>query len=301
MAGNERFDDSIGMWLQETAPDRLPQRVLAATFERTRRARQDPAWRAALGRAPMTRFVPAFGGVAAVLVAAMLALNLVPGVGQGKPTATPSTPPSVSVSPSPSPSPAPSPSSFPSPVAWKGTLPSPRPGYSRFLSPLQGIAIDYPTGWMVRPATEAWGSGAVAFAATDNDVIYDPARKGDFYIGLASGPLPPLPWPHESSFGLEAASKMCDGMYWDRRDDWGGGAGSQGIYLGGVLLPSDGVDGWAGYCHGHTTHSGYNSYLFARTATRGYVIYLHSGDQSVPSLYAEDWFDKLYKAIDVLQ
>ena len=50
MAGNERFDDSIGRWLEETAPDRLPQRVLNATFDRTRRTRQDPVWRAVLGR-----------------------------------------------------------------------------------------------------------------------------------------------------------------------------------------------------------------------------------------------------------
>ena len=87
MAGNERFDDSIGRWLEETAPDRLPQRVLNATFDRTRRTRQDPVWRAVLGRLRMPRFVPALGGAAVVVMATVLALNfgLIAGPG-GTPT-----------------------------------------------------------------------------------------------------------------------------------------------------------------------------------------------------------------------
>jgi hypothetical protein len=76
MAASERFDDSIAAWLEETAPGRLPQRVLEATFERTRRTRQGPAWRAAIGRPQMPRSIPAFGGAAAVVVvAATLALS----------------------------------------------------------------------------------------------------------------------------------------------------------------------------------------------------------------------------------
>ena len=46
MAENERFDDSISKWLEETAPARLPERVLDATFERTRRSEQHLGWRA---------------------------------------------------------------------------------------------------------------------------------------------------------------------------------------------------------------------------------------------------------------
>ena len=86
MAGNERFDDSIGRWLEETAPNRLPQRVLVATFERTRRTRQDPAWRAVLGRLQMPRFIPALGGTAVVVLATVLALNFIPAFGPSAPS-----------------------------------------------------------------------------------------------------------------------------------------------------------------------------------------------------------------------
>ena len=41
-----RFDESISRWLEQTAPARLPDRVLEATFERTRGSRQQVGWRA---------------------------------------------------------------------------------------------------------------------------------------------------------------------------------------------------------------------------------------------------------------
>lgn len=97
MAGDERFDDVISRWFEETAPDRMPQRVLAATFERTRRTRQDPAWRAVLGRRQMHRFVPAFGGAAVLLLATGLALTIVSTPGfVGQPTTSPSASPTPS-------------------------------------------------------------------------------------------------------------------------------------------------------------------------------------------------------------
>ena len=91
MAGNERFEDSIGKWLEEAAPTRLPGRVLDATFERTRRTRQETAWRMVPGRLHMPRFIPALGGAAIVVAAAVLALNVMPLIGPGaspEPTAT---------------------------------------------------------------------------------------------------------------------------------------------------------------------------------------------------------------------
>lgn len=75
MAKNERFDESVSRWLEETAPARLPERVLSATFERTRRSRQHVGWRALLGRFHMNRFMTALGGAAAVLIVAALALS----------------------------------------------------------------------------------------------------------------------------------------------------------------------------------------------------------------------------------
>jgi Tol biopolymer transport system component len=98
MAGNERFDDSIGAWLEETAPNRLPQRVLAATFERTRRTRQDPAWRAVLGILQMPRFFPALGGATVVVLATVVALTVIPAFGPGG-QPTPAASPTAAASP----------------------------------------------------------------------------------------------------------------------------------------------------------------------------------------------------------
>ena len=92
MAGNERFEDSIGKWLEEAAPTSLPGRVLDATFERTRRTRQETAWRAIPGRLHMPRFLPALGGAAVVVTAAVLALNFGLITGPAAPSMSPSTP-----------------------------------------------------------------------------------------------------------------------------------------------------------------------------------------------------------------
>lgn len=99
MAGNERFEGSIRRWLEETAPDRLPQRVLTATFERTRRSRQGHDWRGVLGRPRMPRLIPALVGAAVIVVATALTLNVVPLFGPG---ASPS-PDRGTESPSPAP------------------------------------------------------------------------------------------------------------------------------------------------------------------------------------------------------
>ena len=77
MATDERFDELISGWLAETAPQQLPERVLAATFERTRRRRQRVGWRVLLGRPQMPRFVAALGSAAVMVVAAALTLNVV--------------------------------------------------------------------------------------------------------------------------------------------------------------------------------------------------------------------------------
>jgi hypothetical protein len=102
MAGNRKFDETISTWLEDTAPTGLPQRVLAATFDRTRRSRQQLGWRALLGRLQMPRFVLALGGAAVVVMAAVLTLNVFPLFGPGGPP-TPS--PSATASPSTSPRP----------------------------------------------------------------------------------------------------------------------------------------------------------------------------------------------------
>lgn len=75
MASDKRFDESVSRWLEEAAPSRLPERVLGATFERTRRSRQQVGWRGLPGRMHVPRFAPALGAAAVVIIAATLALT----------------------------------------------------------------------------------------------------------------------------------------------------------------------------------------------------------------------------------
>jgi len=76
MATDERLDQLISTWFEQMGPARLPERVLDATFERTRRSGQHVGWRALQGRLHMPRFVPALGRATVVVVAGALALNL---------------------------------------------------------------------------------------------------------------------------------------------------------------------------------------------------------------------------------
>ena len=77
MTTNDRFDGLLSGWLEESAPDRLPERVLSATFERTRVSRQSIGWRGLLGRTPAARSMAALGGAAVVVtVGAALALGI---------------------------------------------------------------------------------------------------------------------------------------------------------------------------------------------------------------------------------
>ena len=76
MTTDDPFDSTITRWFEDVAPARMPDRVLDATFERTRQSRQDIDWRARLQTLP--RSVAALGGAAALLVAVALALVLRP-------------------------------------------------------------------------------------------------------------------------------------------------------------------------------------------------------------------------------
>ena len=99
MAGYRTFDDTISAWLEDTAPTALPQHVLTATFERTRSSRQRLDWRAILPTRQRPRFAPALGA-AAVVMATVLALTVMPLLGPG---GTPAPSPSATASPSASP------------------------------------------------------------------------------------------------------------------------------------------------------------------------------------------------------
>ena len=110
MTRNRRFDETVSKWLEETAPARLPDRVLDVTFERTRRSRQHVGWRLLLMRFRITRIAPALGGAAVLVMATALALGLYagqPGVGG------PALPPAASNTPAPTQTEAPSPTLSP--------------------------------------------------------------------------------------------------------------------------------------------------------------------------------------------
>lgn len=251
------------------APNRAPDWVLHRTLASVETT---PQRRTVLGRPWRTPSMPSLFAKLGVTAVAIAAIGLV-GLALLRP---PAVGPAGSASPAPA-----SPSTSPQL--------SPAPGYSRFTSPLNRISIDYPSGWQVRPATRPWGLDPVGFAASDVDVIYDPESQADLFIGVASAVLGAQSEPPDVTFGLETPSKVCDGANWGGQGDLGGGAGRVTV---------DGSRGWTGYCTDQRVMS--NDYLFVQTATRRYVIFLHVGDESRTPGYNEDWFDALFKTIDLL-
>ncbi len=78
MSADRKLDRTISGWLEADAPSRLPDRVLRATFDQTRRTRQQRGWGVLLGRIPMNRSVLMLGGAAIVVVVAVAAFNFLP-------------------------------------------------------------------------------------------------------------------------------------------------------------------------------------------------------------------------------
>ena len=90
MATDERFDELISTWLQETAPAQIPDAGAGAHRRTDADSRQQIGWRARLGRFLVTRSVLALGTTAAIVVVAVLALS--PRVGQPDVGELPTTP-----------------------------------------------------------------------------------------------------------------------------------------------------------------------------------------------------------------
>lgn len=140
MHPDKQLDDRISRWLEGDAPRQLPDRVLSATFERTRTSRQHGRYRALLGRMQMNRSVLGLAGAAAVVLVAAVALNAGPaGPGVGGP---------ASAVPSPSPSPTASPSSPAPSGAARGLPQGPHVLWS--LGVRMNVAITAP-GWYGAP------------------------------------------------------------------------------------------------------------------------------------------------------
>jgi hypothetical protein len=104
---DKKLDQTISDWLEAERPGQLPDRVLRATFERTRKTSQRVGLRVLLGRLSMPRYMPALATAAIVLVVGVVTLGVYlnrPGIG-------------VAPSPTPSASPSPSSSASASPVS----------------------------------------------------------------------------------------------------------------------------------------------------------------------------------------
>jgi hypothetical protein len=142
MTGQRSAEDRVALWLEEEAVGFLPDRVLEATFERTRETRQ--ARRSFWRSFPMSRPIPALiaVGAAAVIVAAgVIYFRPAPSSNVGGLPPSPS--PAASGSPSVSPTPTPGPIDT---SAWK-----------TYTSGQYGITIGRPESWQVfHQATRPW-------------------------------------------------------------------------------------------------------------------------------------------------
>jgi len=175
--------------------------------------------------------------------------------------------------------PATGPATSPSPV----TQP-PKTFTERFDSPLNGLSIGYPAGWRTRAATEPWRHDSLAFYAADVDAIYDPRFQDDLYVAVVSGPLgdkSPKDWVYDTLSEVNGFAGICN-------KGFGGGAGD----------PFQGNFAWYQEC-GESNGASSGSVIFA-TATRGYVIYAHVGDERAqrllkadyPAGFARGWFER---------
>ncbi len=164
-------------------PTELPDPSFDAVRDRMETTRQ----RVVLGpwRFPdMSKFVPIGLGVAAVVVV-LAGIQLLASPAPGGVGAVPSVQPSPTPSPTPVPSPSASPASSPPPLT------------QTFTSPLHGISVSYPEGWLARAATEPWTDGpsshsvdlAIDDPQPDADHLYDPILTDHLFLTMTSQPI----------------------------------------------------------------------------------------------------------------
>ena len=159
--------------------------------------------------------------------------------------------------------------------------PSPSPGFSRFNSTIHGISIDYPSDWQVRPATEPWNHDAFTFDAPGVDVIFDPKLQDDLYLSLASWPL-----------AGQSAEEWCCSEPWASAEVCETGGNFGRITVDGAEASIRGCDGFENRFEDHVVQ--------VATATHGYVIYLHVGDDPIlQATYTEDWFDAALETVEL--
>jgi hypothetical protein len=225
------------------APSRAPDWVLGATLSTIdstpqRRVLIHVPWRLPT----MNSYLK--WAIAAVVVLAVGAIGLsflrtspTPGVG----TSPPSPSPSASADPS-------------APPRLSGT----------FTSPLHGLSISYPTGWVTVPATEPWTatSEIYFFPSPDFDHIHDPILQDHLFLELGSQPL---------------AGKTGDGWVSDFLDDPDAGCGTAPT----EPITIDGASGLI--CEGVTA---------VAIGDRGYYVRLSTSNDEpwLGTYYDEAWF-----------
>jgi hypothetical protein len=192
MTGPRPAEDRIALWLEEEANGALPDRVLDATFDRTRALRQ--ARRSAWRPFTMSRPIPAMvavGAAAIIVVAGVVYFRPSPTTNVGGTPPTPS--PTASAPPTPTLSPS---SAFP-------TF-SPQSGWTTYTSARYGLSISHPDDWNVDPADRPWDLDTDAADSLSPAMDDFTAPAGDLRVSVWSVPLDPGTIVEESPAEVEA-------------------------------------------------------------------------------------------------
>jgi hypothetical protein len=257
-------DHLIHAFLMEGATE-LADEVYVTVRDRIDHTRQ----RAVIGpwRVPeMSKFFPYALGSAAVVVALVVGIQIFrpaePSGAGAVPSVQPSAVPSVKPSPTPSTSPSASPATSPPPLT------------QTFTSPLHGISVSYPEGWIAQGATEPWTVGTHQPNFTDAfaDDLYDAVLTDHLFLSLASQPLgdsTPGAWVAEQMAGSDCSATEPIAV-----------DGATG--LTGTNRPCDGI-------------------VAVTTAGRGYLIVLRRSDDDASAVASYDraWFEEVLATVQL--
>jgi hypothetical protein len=167
-----RADRVVRSWLHEDRHEdatRVLNDVLTTVDTTPQRRSGGTAWRFLSMNNNIVRVGLA---VAAVVVIAIIAINLLPG------TTPPGGEPSVSPSVEPTATPEPS-----------ASMPASAPPLTQsFTSTLHGYSVSYPEGWSTQAATEPWTASTfpLSFPMPQVDWLYDPILEDHLFLAIAS-------------------------------------------------------------------------------------------------------------------
>lgn len=175
MSAPRDLDRLLQSFLNE-GPQELPDPSYDEVRDRIEHKRQRAfigSWRIS----DVSNFLKIGLAAAAVVVIAVVAINVLPGspTPGGEPSASPSVEPSVAPTAEPTPSPA-----------------SPPPLTQSFTSTVHGITLSYPEGWIAQAATEPWTECLYCILSLSNpqiDVLHDPVLGDGLMLRIASQPI----------------------------------------------------------------------------------------------------------------